>query len=195
MNNNLETTVSKETVPEYVKKMLTVMPGGIFLPVSIAENSGGGSYGSAGSCTLISDATGFVPLFRAGQMLTAERVYTWLEKLLKALIGMSEYLINPEDLVLTGETVFVSPESAGDVRILFMPLERTENSSDNGGINGTLNSIIKEILIEIDRESISRDLHSYINATIGIIEKNCSASELYAHIIKLRREANLCGIV
>lgn len=186
MNNSLEYRAPAGAVPEYMKKMLTVIPDGVFLPVSII-----GEGKEESSVTVVSDATGFIPLKDAGNMLTAERVYAWLEKLLRALISMSEYLINPADLVLTGDTVFVGAKGGDDVRILLSPLK---NEGKKDKINITLNSIIKEILIEIDAEDISRDLHSYIGATIALTERNCSVSELYAHIIKLRREAKLCGI-
>ena len=206
MNNNIEFRVPAELVPEYVKKMLTVIPAGIFLPVSIFENYKENNY-----VNIVSDATGFIPLSDAGHMLTAERVYIYLEKILKAFTRMSEYMINPSDLILTKDTIFVNAfegekeEIGDDVRIMFLPHDNErqneeipEISKDTGGTKGefskTINAIVKEILIGIGAENISRDLHSYINATIEILERNASISDLYAHIIKLRREAKLCGI-
>ncbi|MBR6015099.1 MAG: hypothetical protein IK059_03355 [Firmicutes bacterium] len=198
-------------MPEYIKKMLTVIPDGIFLPVSIfdchlGDNQIKGSSDDgkeANYVSIVSDATGFIPLSDAGHMLTAERVYIYLEKILKAFKRMSEYMINPSDLVLTNETIFVG--EGDEVRILFLPHDNegqngeiTEISKDTGGtkceFSKTINAIVKEILIGIGAENISRDLHSYINATIEILERNASISDLYAHIIKLRREAKLCGI-
>ena len=180
MNNSLEYKVPTDAVPEYVKKMLTAVPEGIFLPVSII-----GERKEEKSLTVVSDATGFIPLKDAGNMLTAERVYIYLEKILRAFTKMSEYMINPADLVLTKESIFVNAEN--DVRMLFLPRSAGEFSK-------TVNAIIKQILIEIGGENISRDLRSYMNATMDLLEKNCSASDLFAHIIKLRREAKLCGI-
>lgn len=180
MNNSLEYRAPAGAVPEYMKKMLTVIPDGVFLPVSII-----GEGKEESSVTVVSDATGFIPLKDAGNMLTAERVYIYLEKILRAFTKMSEYMINPADLVLNNDTVFVNTDN--EVRILYFPRVADK-------FNVSVNTIVKQILIEIGGENISRDLRSYINATMDLLEKNCSASDLFAHIIKLRREAKLCGI-
>ena len=188
-------------IPEYIQHMINVIPEDIFIPMSFVR--------TGETEKTVYDTSGYVALSEAADMLTTFKVYDCIEKTVRALLTASEYMIGPEIIKISASNVYLKADYEGgnikfydEAKLL---LEVDCNSLENGEIQAIdeiekyefskiINSKVKKLINEIKEKTSNRNLECYLGNTLGFLNSNCSLCGLMGHIIKLKREARLCGM-
>ncbi len=201
MNNSFKSVLKTGTVPEYIKRIICCMPEDIFIPMCFEQTED--------RETIVYDLSNYIPFKDICDSIDTFSVYDYLEKLVAACVKAAQYMIMPFQMEINISTVYVNVKIEGEnmaflpnLRILYVPVEGIgKNRGDlletghfESEFPNTINSKIKDILNEIATQNTNSNLQSYIKSTVKKLNANCSLSELYAHIIKVKREVKICGL-
>jgi len=172
---NYEIELNEEWVKPYERKVLESGLCDFAVPMSF--------YRSKGKEKIRYECSGYVALSDV-KMSTLSEVFELLEKTLLALKKSGEFLINPEKILLTQDTVYFHHQHH-DVRIAYMP-GMWEQSYGNQNVMNFL-GLLQQMVSNPDTKYFQ-------NLQYELEQNNRSLSDMIVLVGEIRREIFLCNI-
>ena len=173
--NQFAVEVQRSRIKKYEKKAILLENTDFLIPMNFIE--------LGEKERILYDYSGFTPICGLTHCLTVRDVFDFVEDVIKILRISAEFLIFPERLHLTKETVYVD-SMRKKTKLLFLPPEQDVKPLEE----------LLQFINDLQTLYLTKEAMEYAELLKEYICANLALPELQSKVIMMKRDALLCGI-